>query len=39
VETGLGVGGRLIVVAGPADGFDEFMSAIAEAGYLAERSS
>ena len=39
VETGLGVGGRLIVVAGPADGFDEFMTAIGDAGYLADRSS
>ena len=35
VETDLGVGGRLIVMAAPADGFDEFRAAIAEAGYLA----
>src|SRR3954452_3218145 len=35
VETDLGVGGRLIVIAAPEAGFDEFRSALAEAGYLA----
>jgi myo-inositol-1(or 4)-monophosphatase len=35
VETDRGVGGRLIVIAAPEAGFDEFRSAIAEAGYLA----
>jgi myo-inositol-1(or 4)-monophosphatase len=35
VETANGVGGRLIVVAAPKGGFDEFRRALAEAGYLA----
>ena len=35
VETAQGVGGRPIVIAAPEGGFDEFRSAIAEAGYLA----
>jgi myo-inositol-1(or 4)-monophosphatase len=35
VETARGVGGRPIVIAAPAGGFDELRSAIAEAGYLA----
>jgi myo-inositol-1(or 4)-monophosphatase len=35
VETDRGVGGRLIVIAAPDGGFDEFRAAIAEAGYLA----
>ncbi len=39
VETAGGVGGRPIVMAAPADGFDEFRAAIAEAGYLATSSS
>jgi myo-inositol-1(or 4)-monophosphatase len=39
VEAGHGVGGRLIVIAAPEGGFDEFRSAIAEAGYLAAESS
>ncbi len=36
VETGRGVGGRPIVMAAPAGGFDEFRAAISEAGYLAD---
>jgi myo-inositol-1(or 4)-monophosphatase len=36
VETATGVGGRLIVMATPEGGFDEFRRAIAEAGYLAD---
>jgi myo-inositol-1(or 4)-monophosphatase len=36
VETGQGVGGRLIVIAAPEGGFDEFRRAIAASGYLAE---
>jgi len=39
VETGRGVGGRLIVIAAPEDGFDEFRRAIARAGYLADSTS
>jgi len=39
VETGPGVGGRLIVLAAPAGGFDEFRTAAAEAGYLANSTS
>jgi myo-inositol-1(or 4)-monophosphatase len=35
VETDRGVGGRPIVIAAPANGFEEFRAAIAEAGYLA----
>jgi myo-inositol-1(or 4)-monophosphatase len=35
VETDLGAGGRLIVIAAPEAGFDEFRSAITQAGYLA----
>ena len=35
VETAPGVGGRPIVMAAPTDGFEEFRTAIAEAGYLA----
>jgi myo-inositol-1(or 4)-monophosphatase len=35
VETDRGVGGRLIVLASPEAGFDEFRTALAEAGYLA----
>ncbi len=38
VETDRGVGGRLIVIAAPEGGFDEFRSAIAAAGYLAAPS-
>jgi len=36
VETDLGVGGRLIVLAAPEAGFDEFRAAVAASGYLAE---
>ena len=36
VESDLGVGGRLIVIAAPEAGFDEFRSALAAAGYLAD---
>jgi myo-inositol-1(or 4)-monophosphatase len=36
VETGRGAGGRLIVIAAPRGGFDEFERAVAEAGYLAD---
>ena len=39
VETDRGIGGREIVIAAPEDGFDEFRSAIAEAGYLAVPAS
>jgi len=39
VETDRGVGGRLIVIAAPEAGFDEFRSAIALAGYLAGPTS
>jgi myo-inositol-1(or 4)-monophosphatase len=39
VETDRGVGGRPIVIAAPAEGFDEFRTAISEAGYLATASS
>jgi myo-inositol-1(or 4)-monophosphatase len=39
VETDRGVGGRPIVLAAPAGGFDEFRAAIAAAGYLASSSS
>jgi myo-inositol-1(or 4)-monophosphatase len=39
VETDRGVGGRPIVIAAPAEGFDEFRAAISEAGYLATVSS
>jgi myo-inositol-1(or 4)-monophosphatase len=39
VETDRGVGGRLIVIAAPEAGFDEFRSAIALAGYLAVPTS
>jgi myo-inositol-1(or 4)-monophosphatase len=35
VETAEGVGGRLLVMAAPEPGFDEFRSAVADAGYLA----
>jgi len=35
VETAEGVGGRLLVMAAPESGFDEFRSAVADAGYLA----
>lgn len=35
VETDRGVGGRLIVLAAPEAGFDEFRTALADAGYLA----
>ncbi len=35
VETAQGVGGRLLVMAAPEPGFDEFRSAVAAAGYLA----
>ncbi|HCB05683.1 MAG TPA: inositol monophosphatase [Nocardioides bacterium] len=35
VETLPGVGGRPIVVAAPAGGFEEFLTAITQAGYLA----
>jgi myo-inositol-1(or 4)-monophosphatase len=38
VETDRGVGGRAIVLAAPEAGFDEFRSAVAEAGYLASSS-
>jgi myo-inositol-1(or 4)-monophosphatase len=34
VESDRGVGGRPIVLAAPAGGFDEFRAALAEAGYL-----
>jgi myo-inositol-1(or 4)-monophosphatase len=34
VETDRGVGGRLIVLAAPEAGFDEFRAAVAAAGYL-----
>jgi myo-inositol-1(or 4)-monophosphatase len=39
VETHRGVGGRPIVIAAPASGFEELRSAIAEAGYLAAPAS
>ena len=39
VETAAGVGGRTILLAAPAGGFDEFRSAAAEAGYLANPTS
>jgi myo-inositol-1(or 4)-monophosphatase len=39
VETDRGVGGRLIVIAAPEAGFDEFRRAVAESGYLADASS
>jgi len=39
VETAPGVGGRPILLAAPAGGFDEFRTAVAEAGYLANRAS
>jgi len=39
VETDRGVGGRLIVIAAPEAGFDEFRSAVALAGYLADPTS
>ena len=35
VETADGVGGRLLVMAAPESGFEEFRSAVADAGYLA----
>jgi myo-inositol-1(or 4)-monophosphatase len=35
VETDRGAGGRLIVIAAPEAGFDEFRTAITQAGYLA----
>jgi myo-inositol-1(or 4)-monophosphatase len=35
VETCMGVGGRLMVLAAPAGGFEEFRRAAAQAGYLA----
>jgi myo-inositol-1(or 4)-monophosphatase len=34
-----GVGGRLLVIAAPEGGFEEFRSAIARAGYLADSTS
>jgi len=39
VETARGVGGRLMVIAAPMGGFDEFRTAIAQAGYLAAPAS
>jgi myo-inositol-1(or 4)-monophosphatase len=39
VETDRGAGGRLIVIAAPEAGFDEFRTAITKAGYLAEREA
>src|SRR5262245_58242634 len=39
VETGRGVGGRLIVMAAPRGGFDDFRLALSEAGYLADSTS
>jgi myo-inositol-1(or 4)-monophosphatase len=39
VETDRGVGGRPIVIAAPEGGFDEFRTAIAQAGYLAAPAS
>jgi len=39
VETDRGVGGRLIVIAAPEGGFDEFRRAVAESGYLADTTS
>jgi myo-inositol-1(or 4)-monophosphatase len=39
VETSPGVGGRPILIAAPAAGFEEFRSAIGEAGYLANPTS
>jgi myo-inositol-1(or 4)-monophosphatase len=39
VETDRGVGGRLMVIAAPMGGFDEFRTAIAQAGYLAAPAS
>jgi len=39
VEIEPGVGGRPIIIAAPAGGFDEFRSAIGEAGYLASAGS
>jgi myo-inositol-1(or 4)-monophosphatase len=37
VESDRGAGGRPIVIAAPAGGFDEFRAAIAQAGYLADQ--
>jgi myo-inositol-1(or 4)-monophosphatase len=39
VETERGVGGRLILIAAPKGGFDEFRTALAAAGYLAAPGS
>jgi myo-inositol-1(or 4)-monophosphatase len=39
VETDQGIGGRLIVIAAPEGGFDEFRRAAAESGYLASSTS
>jgi myo-inositol-1(or 4)-monophosphatase len=39
VETEPGVGGRPIVIAAPAGGFDEFRDVVARAGYLAAPAS
>jgi myo-inositol-1(or 4)-monophosphatase len=39
VETARGIGGRLLVIAAPEDGFDELRSAAAESGYLADSAS
>jgi myo-inositol-1(or 4)-monophosphatase len=39
VETARGVGGRELVMAAPEPGFDEFRSALTEAGYLAGHES
>jgi len=39
VESTRGVGGRRLVMAAPEQGFDEFRSALAEAGYLALHES
>ena len=39
VETARGVGGRLMVIAAPMGGFDEFRTAIAQAGDLAAPAS
>jgi myo-inositol-1(or 4)-monophosphatase len=39
VETDRGVGGRPIVIAAPEGGFDEFRTAISQAGYLATPAS
>jgi myo-inositol-1(or 4)-monophosphatase len=39
VQSERGVGGRAIVLAAPEGGFDEFRSAVAQAGYLASSGS